>query len=965
MAYQGTTAFRTIMFHWIGAIERDLRGMLRRSIANGFELSSPLRDKAAAIRKAEGGNAYEASGYDDPEFLDLGDVLQELLRSKAHIQGSLREAIFVVGPRLQKTIPIRKRLAHYRVLEASDFPMMEETIRFIESNQADLWPNLIRFQNAIKDNPADLYELPISVRAGEQSVENNLPDPEFDETGFIGREADLQRVSDLVSGAFPVISIIGEGGIGKTALARRVADSAVWREIGDFDLVLWTTAKQERLRIDDVEKIADAAHDVLGLLRPVTDYVGSTDADPIAEIRSIMEEFRLLLIVDNVETVLDPRLDELLVGVRPGSKILTTSRVGRSFDMKHHLEGMTSKDATRLMRGFATARGVPALGRIPDKTLVSHCETMGNNPLFIRWFVQAIAAGRRAEEVTETPHGLLDFCLRNVVDSVSSLSLRVAQIMMCIPEIDTFSLTQLAFLSDLGPKDIEDAIFDLQRTSIISIINEPSKSGAYRTTMRLSDLPRQYLQKVRRPPLAVYELARANYNRMKQLGPGAVNHQAVERTHYRFVDVRAVTPDQMLLQARLSKFGRVLARPNCSPEDANEALAEIGEIEKLEPAWDEVHRLRAVACNLLQDPLGARLEWNRAIELSPDRPELRLWYGKGLRLEGELDEAAEQLQVGLELDQSDWELHLELALVYLYQQKFDDAERELGIIGSHIDELTPFRARRFYDQCLQLEYRRADLSSIAGDEQSAVDALVQFKSRLNAIDHDYLDNRSLVLIEKASGVASRLAANGLKLDTRVNATEVGAWLRDFSIDLDVADFQRPDLYVSSDFVVGEALRGKFVDRHPAIQTAGYIEVDDSRRIFVHRNGFQNSWFWKRVSPGDIVEFVVGSNDKGFSAVDVVQVDADGSTSAKPGEPDRLTTSSDFAEGEKLEGVFAFRHPSLSVAGYLEVKSRGTIFVHRNAFRNIRDWLEVDSGTRTRFVVGRNDAGLCATKVELV
>ena len=81
------------------------------------------------------------------------------------------------------------------------------------------------FENISKD-PTIIYTAQVPYTFDNYDiVENNLPIPDFDETGFIGRDADTYEIKKqiLTNPHNGVVSIIGDGGVGKTALAVKIA----------------------------------------------------------------------------------------------------------------------------------------------------------------------------------------------------------------------------------------------------------------------------------------------------------------------------------------------------------------------------------------------------------------------------------------------------------------------------------------------------------------------------------------------------------------------------------------------------------------------------------------------------------------------------------------------------------------------------------------------------------------------
>src|SRR5208282_4709740 len=75
----------------------------------------------------------------------------------------------------------------------------------------------------LRENPRSVLTLSIPKfwSADTSTIPHNLPLPDFDDTGFLGRPKDRKEVSNHLVSPHPVVTIVGEGGVGKTALALR------------------------------------------------------------------------------------------------------------------------------------------------------------------------------------------------------------------------------------------------------------------------------------------------------------------------------------------------------------------------------------------------------------------------------------------------------------------------------------------------------------------------------------------------------------------------------------------------------------------------------------------------------------------------------------------------------------------------------------------------------------------------
>lgn len=138
----------------------------------------------------------------------------------------------------------------------------------------------------------------------------NLP---HELTSFVGRRHELAESKRLLS-ASRLVTLTGIGGVGKTRLALRLAQT-VHRQFPDG---VWLVELGE---LRDTSLLADVVAAALG--------VRDRSARPVREVLvDFLDLRRLLLVIDNCEQVIDAvaALAKTLLRACPELKILTTSR---------------------------------------------------------------------------------------------------------------------------------------------------------------------------------------------------------------------------------------------------------------------------------------------------------------------------------------------------------------------------------------------------------------------------------------------------------------------------------------------------------------------------------------------------------------------------------------------------------------------------------------------------------------
>ena len=272
----------------------------------------------------------------------------------------------------------------------------------------------------LANDPSHVLSLTINLISDiDGAPQNNLPVPDFDETGFFGRRAQLDRIKKAIKGAYPVVSILGDGGIGKTSLALKVAYELLDDPKQQFDTLVWVTAKATVLTVNEIRRISDAVQDSLGLFAMAARELGGDPEaeDPTAELLSYLETFKVLLFLDNMETVLDQRLRDFLLELPLGSKVVITSRIGLGIENPVQLAPLTEDESANLLRAVARIRQVPFLQELPQETILELAKAMSGHPAYINWFVSVFKRGNGQKSFSRTTLSFLTSACRTFTNT--------------------------------------------------------------------------------------------------------------------------------------------------------------------------------------------------------------------------------------------------------------------------------------------------------------------------------------------------------------------------------------------------------------------------------------------------------------------------------------------------------------------------------------------------------------------
>ncbi|WP_141842806.1 NB-ARC domain-containing protein [Humibacillus xanthopallidus] len=623
------SAARLTCFALLSALEEDLRAEIEAVAPDLDIVESFGPDRAEQIRRRRArdhGRPQSDSLVTLLPYLDFADAFTILNKQYNKLSESLKVLLDELKPYNGQLFAARNRVAHSRPMEIDDLPNVIDATRALIHKRGDHFPSLTATHDRIAQDPSHVLALTVDLIADpDRAPQNNLPVPDFDETGFFGRRAQVDRVKKAVKGAYPVVSILGDGGLGKTALALKVAYELLDDHKQSFDAFVWVTAKATVLTVNEIRRINDAVQDSLGLFTlAAAELGGDSSADPTQELLSYLETFKVLLILDNMETVLDQRLRDFLLDLPMGSKVMITSRIGLGIENPVQLAPLTADESANLLRAVSRVRQVPALTSLTQTQVQSLAGAMSGHPAYIKWFVSGVQAGRRPEELLSNNELLLDFCMSNVYEYLDESPKAVLRSMQSLPGAKTQA--ELAFVNQCNSSDIQAALLALITTNFVQM-QSLSPSQVLETTYQLSDFGRQYLDKAHPVSPAEHAWLVARHGELSALGDTLRAENSASPFDPYTVDVRS-TGDfhvaKLLRDAMQAVHGG----------DGEAALALCKEAQGLSPTYHEAWRVEALVHDLRGDFPSAALAYDRAVELAPDAAPLNYFYGIYLSTHG-------------------------------------------------------------------------------------------------------------------------------------------------------------------------------------------------------------------------------------------------------------------------------------------------------------------------------------------
>ena len=638
-------------------------------------------------------------------FLDTGDLIGLLNRHRSSARNTTQMEIRAATRLMEsKSLPtIRNRVMHtIRPLEADDLATLMEIANGVQPAAPSLnWQQLVEGIR-LAQSPEGTLDVKIPpFWAEEPTILHNLPPAEFDDSGFIGRERERRKLRNLLESDHSVITVVGSGGVGKTALALRVCHDILDDPSPEFERVVWVSLKTQYLTTDGIRDVIDAVDttDILvdRLLSAISISTEANDEPTWDRVLEQMKANKILLIIDNLET-LGSEIRDLAVSIPRNSKLLLTSRVGLGeIELRYDMPELSTVDSVKLLRNLGVAYNYSAVIRLQDGLMKRYCDRLHNNPLLIKWFVQAVGKGTRPEDVlaNEEMRRALQYCWENVYNRLSELAVEIISTLLAARQ--TLSQTQLQALCATSHVAFVLAMQELHQSNIVERSVERNGTTVY----QIGSLVFDYLSQFHPPDNRSVMKVR---NQLRQWQTEQ-DRSAVQQQTYRYNRRSLVigTNDQRIAAPHLRNALNAM-RSHDGPVAAHKSIERAQE---LTPQWWEVYRVKAQVLEQERRPI---YEVEQAYEESIRCEDIdinRFHYAVYLMGISEYERALDQIErAAAHMEADDVSLRSVKGLVLLRSGRIPEALEELEYVWNCEDAGLPINIKRVHGTQLAGALRR-------------------------------------------------------------------------------------------------------------------------------------------------------------------------------------------------------------------------------------------------------------------
>lgn len=312
----------------------------------------------------------------------------------------------------------------------------------------------------------------------EPQVFHNLPNTDYGK--FIGREKEIAKIHQILR-PYPhsqhsLITIDGIGGIGKSTLALEVAHHYLrnYSHLAKqerFDAIIWISAKQTVLTAQGIQirpqafRTLEDIYAAIAITLQRQDITKAGAVEQVEIVRNALTRQRILLIIDNLETVDDEKVITFLMELPAPTKAIVTTRQRVDVAYPIRLMGMDKIEAEQLVLQECEKKSC----QISSEDTQRLYNYTGGVPLAIVWSIAQISSGYSTENVLrrlgDFRGDVVKFCFEGSVLRIKDKPSYKLLLALALFATDA-NRDALGYVADLSVYDRDDGLVELENLSL-------------------------------------------------------------------------------------------------------------------------------------------------------------------------------------------------------------------------------------------------------------------------------------------------------------------------------------------------------------------------------------------------------------------------------------------------------------------------------------------------------------------
>lgn len=362
-----------------------------------------------------------------PNYLTFPDKLKVLLSNRALLEDSEEKAVRDTQE-LHTVSLVRNKEAHpgtLKVLVTNEQyqELLHDCVNLV-TNHPGILKQLENKIDWLETGPS--YQEMVGVSGGElqeslmeeRLLHSNVPPKHYLDTGFLFREKILRNLLEDVTEGIPLITVYGEGGIGKTTIVRELIDRLVGNYPEHTDVIWWHSSKLEEFTEGEIKTTGLEAKPLAEVSNRLHEETGiNLDSDKKDE------DIKVLLVLDNLETELTANKDETIKFIKKHitkCQIIITTRLRLGeLESPVQIPAFDNKESAQYLRKLALSKNYQPLIEESEEDLKKHAKKLENNPLMLRWFFENRLQGLEPSQIFRKSGDIINFMFSNIYNNLN------------------------------------------------------------------------------------------------------------------------------------------------------------------------------------------------------------------------------------------------------------------------------------------------------------------------------------------------------------------------------------------------------------------------------------------------------------------------------------------------------------------------------------------------------------------